>query len=296
MRKTIDSIVNQNDFDENCEIIISDNNSTDNTQEVVRGFLDKYYNISYYRNQTNIGAERNILRLIDIARGDFLKLHSDNRYFYSGALKEIKNVINEYNDSGIIFILNNNSDRIIQCNSFDKFVRTVSFHSTWLSGIIIKNEELKKIEKKDNAVGSNLSQTYILFKVLSNNKNSVVIDKELLYEEELDRKGGYNLFDVFINHYLSFYTEYLEKGLLSKKTYETEKNRLLKYFVFPRYTKIILMKKKYYFDMNNAYRIIFKHYGKSLCLYFYPFILAQLVIRKIKLIIKKLYLSHQNQK
>jgi glycosyltransferase involved in cell wall biosynthesis len=60
------------DFDD-FEFIISDNASTDRTQEICRSFAAADPRIRYYRNQTNIGAAGNYNRGFELARGEYFK-------------------------------------------------------------------------------------------------------------------------------------------------------------------------------------------------------------------------------
>ena len=58
LKRCIESIISQDGFDDvNVEIIISDNCSTDNTDEVVKPYILKYKNIKYYRNKKNVTME-----------------------------------------------------------------------------------------------------------------------------------------------------------------------------------------------------------------------------------------------
>lgn len=60
LERTINNLVNQSLKD--CEIIIIDDNSTDNTEAIVETFKLKYKNIKYIKNDKNLGAglSRNI--------------------------------------------------------------------------------------------------------------------------------------------------------------------------------------------------------------------------------------------
>ena len=61
----------------NIEIVISDNASTDNTEEVVTGFSDS--RIKYYKHPKNIGPNNNFNYCLQQATGDyFLLLHDDD--------------------------------------------------------------------------------------------------------------------------------------------------------------------------------------------------------------------------
>lgn len=72
---TINSAVNQ-DYP-NIEIIVSDNCSIDNTEEIVKSFKDK--RIKYIKQTKNIGANNNYNACLNAAKGDyFLLLHDDD--------------------------------------------------------------------------------------------------------------------------------------------------------------------------------------------------------------------------
>ena len=48
-------------LESDVELLISNNNSDDSTDEVIQSFKRKYNFISYYRNETNIGGKSNVL-------------------------------------------------------------------------------------------------------------------------------------------------------------------------------------------------------------------------------------------
>jgi len=61
----------------NLEIIVSDNCSVDNTEEIVKSFKDK--TIKYIRQKTNIGPNNNYNACLNAAKGDyFILLHDDD--------------------------------------------------------------------------------------------------------------------------------------------------------------------------------------------------------------------------
>ena len=63
IKKTIDSVCSQPEFNNwKVELIVSDNASTDNTEQIVKDFQKKYNNIKYFRNSSNIWAMKNILK------------------------------------------------------------------------------------------------------------------------------------------------------------------------------------------------------------------------------------------
>jgi glycosyltransferase involved in cell wall biosynthesis len=69
LKKALDSLLAQN-F-ENFELIVSDNASTDSTEQICLEYASKDARIRYLRNQTNIGAAKNFQRTLDLARGKY---------------------------------------------------------------------------------------------------------------------------------------------------------------------------------------------------------------------------------
>ena len=71
IREAIDSIFSQT-F-EDFELIISDNGSTDRTQQICQAYAAQDLRIRYYRNKKNIGAARNYNLVFELASGEYFK-------------------------------------------------------------------------------------------------------------------------------------------------------------------------------------------------------------------------------
>jgi glycosyltransferase involved in cell wall biosynthesis len=93
LRFALDSIVRQDYTD--FELIISDNASTDATQEICRGYAAKDGRIRYYRNATNIGASGNYNRVFELARGAFFKWAAHDDVHLPGCLKRCVEVFDQ---------------------------------------------------------------------------------------------------------------------------------------------------------------------------------------------------------
>ena len=52
-------------------VAVSDNASSDNTEEVVQAYKDRFPNFDYHRNEKNLGADANYLRAASMARGEY---------------------------------------------------------------------------------------------------------------------------------------------------------------------------------------------------------------------------------
>ena len=70
--ETIESILAQSY--ENLELVIVDDNSTDNTYEVISAYEEKDRRVRVYKNETNLGMSGNWNRCLELTRGEYLKL------------------------------------------------------------------------------------------------------------------------------------------------------------------------------------------------------------------------------
>jgi glycosyltransferase involved in cell wall biosynthesis len=71
---TLDSILAQSFRD--FELIISDNGSTDRTEQICRDYMSRDSRIRYFRHELNRGAAWNHNYVLDLARGEFFKWNS----------------------------------------------------------------------------------------------------------------------------------------------------------------------------------------------------------------------------
>jgi glycosyltransferase involved in cell wall biosynthesis len=95
LRKCIESVLGYQTDD--IEIIIQDNYSPDDTEQVVKSFQDK--RIRYFRNQSNIGARLNVRTIINHAQGDYCLFLTDDDMLIPGAISEIKDFIIKHDPS-----------------------------------------------------------------------------------------------------------------------------------------------------------------------------------------------------
>jgi glycosyltransferase involved in cell wall biosynthesis len=77
LEQTLKSILDQTYQD--FEIIISDDNSNDNTKNIVDYYLEKYKNIKFFTNTNNLGLFANFNKCIEYAQGEYINIigHDD---------------------------------------------------------------------------------------------------------------------------------------------------------------------------------------------------------------------------
>jgi len=118
--ETLDSILAQ--ITGECEVVISDNASTDRTPEVISRYVDKCDNIRYYRNETNIGPDRNYDRVVELSRGEYCWLMADDDLMKPGAIEAVLNAISECDHSLLVINAerrNFNLSQVLQSRIYD---------------------------------------------------------------------------------------------------------------------------------------------------------------------------------
>lgn len=75
----LESAINQSY--KNIEIIIGDDSDNNDTQEIIKEYLEKYDNIRYYHNENNLGQFDNDLKLMEMAKGEYINFLMDDDVF-----------------------------------------------------------------------------------------------------------------------------------------------------------------------------------------------------------------------
>lgn len=84
---TLKSILSQATHE--CEIVICDNASTDNTGEVVAELASRFDRLRYVRHETNLGLDGNYDFAVEFARGEYCWLFTDDDLMKPGAVSAV---------------------------------------------------------------------------------------------------------------------------------------------------------------------------------------------------------------
>src|SRR5664279_2820781 len=88
-------------YETSIEILISDNDSSDNTGDIVQKYISDGYPITYHRNKDNIGSDRNFIQCFRLAKGKYVLIMGDDDILLERAIETILNII-EKGEYGII--------------------------------------------------------------------------------------------------------------------------------------------------------------------------------------------------
>lgn len=159
----LERVIHDPDFDEEVEIIISDNCSTDDTEQQVRRIASKYANVKYYRNKENV-KDKNFYLALSRGEGRYLKLLNDYVTFKNGSLKVMKDYIRKYENQDVnLFFYSNlrsphRASKEVVFENVDSFVHDINNKITWIANFGIWKKNFKELDNSNTLWETQLAQ------------------------------------------------------------------------------------------------------------------------------------------
>lgn len=140
---------------DDCEIVVSDNGSTDDTENVVANFSRQFDRLRYIRHHENRGYDRNVNSAVEASSGTYCWLFSDDDLIKPGAVSYVLSLLRS--EPSLILInfemrdlslseyytkrwLRLDADRIYGGHELDRLLVDLSHAVSYLSNIVIKRE------------------------------------------------------------------------------------------------------------------------------------------------------------
>jgi abequosyltransferase len=179
--ETLESIVTQ--LVDGVEIVIVDGGSTDNTEQVVNTFQQKYPDIRYIKKPptekkpSNEGFDRDCNHAVEMASGKYCWLMTDDDLLMPGAIEQILSeaekefavivASTEVRNSDFSELLvhsrpNIVTDRIYAPDEWNDFAATVGSHLTFVGAVII-NRDLWLSRNREKYFGSGFVHVGVIF-------------------------------------------------------------------------------------------------------------------------------------
>ncbi|MFJ3377993.1 glycosyltransferase [Pseudomonas sp. NPDC086112] len=95
---------------EHVEIVICDDSSSDEIRDIVETFVEPAHPIRYLRNPQRLGLQKNVLRCVEQARGEFIKVLCDDDRLFSPSIALQAQVLIDHADVNVVFALRMLSD------------------------------------------------------------------------------------------------------------------------------------------------------------------------------------------
>ncbi len=251
------------------ELVVSNNNSTDRTEEVIYQFIDKGLPIKYIKNRENIGPDGNIAQCFSMCTGRYAWILGDDDYLKPNTIQYILDVI-DGKEYGVIHLVNkeesNEKIRLI-CDS-NKYMQEINYWITFISTNIVNRKYVSK-DILDKNMGTFLVQVPIYITALTQEKNNILMFRELI-EDGADNasNGGYNIFNIFVNNYLNLLNDFVTKGVLNKTTYKINKYQLFKSFLIQYIYSFLIKKESSNHQTNDGWKILMEKYKFEPYFYF----------------------------
>jgi len=86
------------------EIVLCDDNSSDNTYDIAMSYSQENEFIKVYRNDENIGMDRNFLKSAVLSSGEYIWFFGQDDELYAGAIKRVVKIIKCNKDIGILYL------------------------------------------------------------------------------------------------------------------------------------------------------------------------------------------------
>ena len=173
LSRAISSVLIQQD--RRVELLISDNASTDETQQIVERLLHEGHPITYLRNRENIGPDKNFLQCYTKARGKFVLLIGDDDLIIENSLSYLLSFLqgdgadaklifvnhalfqNEYIDLSHCYkvFLDNIPSVITQDKK--KFIALTSHRITYVGALLLRKDLILQVEDPEQ-----YNQTYFM--------------------------------------------------------------------------------------------------------------------------------------
>lgn len=258
------------------ELLVSDNCSLDETESIVTNYISQGLVCNYYKNEENIGADRNFVNCFQKAKGKYIWLLGDDDYIEPNALKPLVDFLDK-SEVGLLHIDNKGCSGFQMFDSVGKFFSEIGVLITFMSVNIIRRDIVDKVNHQD-LIGSFLIQVgFYTISAASGYDNVIYHSRVLSTGADGANNGGYNYFEVFVRNLLKIYYLPVKEGMMEISEYEYVKKSIFKEFVSDYTIDLLILKKPSKLKIKGARGILFKNYGKNL--YFYTILFNKIYNR-----------------
>lgn len=222
------------------EILVSNNNSADNTDDIVSRYVSSGLAITYIRNAENIGSDRNLLQCFKRSSGKYVLVMGDDDVILDNALGKIVSIL-EKGDYGVVFLNSygftddflaerpkaRSRGHKVYAN-VDEFISKAGYLMSFIS-VNIVNRKLVDEELLEQLVNTNLVQLGWVFSALFKSEKNVFVN-EYSVAARMYNSGGYKLCEVFAVRFNKVFDIFIKRGIDKKKFRIINNKMLFKYF------------------------------------------------------------------
>jgi glycosyltransferase involved in cell wall biosynthesis len=283
------------------EILVSNNCSTDNTEEVLAKYIAQDYDMVVFNHKVNRGMDWNFIQCFNLSRSKYLLVLGDDDLILDGGLKRIIEFLRE-NEVGVLYLSSYGfKDNYVTerpqkdltgveiFSDVERFLEKVHYWITFLSGNVVNKSFMPVGFDSSRHQGTNLPQVnWILNALFQARQNAVISDYTIAFKSE--NTGGYKLCEVFGKNLNSIFEYFILKGVPARY-FDVIRRKLVLSF-FPNLILILRSgNTKFNLDLEDYYHELKAHFSKYAYFWIvtvpaikFPVLLARIWMRLVILI------------
>jgi abequosyltransferase len=256
-------------YQNNFNIIVQDNASTDNTENIIEKYIELGLPVKYEKNSKNLGWARNFELCFKKNQTKYIMVISDDDYIVNGGIKLILDNL-ENSNPDLLFMKAFATKKKVNTHlslkkesliSKEEFLLKTILQFRLISSYVINSEYLKRAKSFEG----NFAHLHPVLISLRDGKKFVCLQDKIVAcypnNSEFDLKSNFS--DTYVNEFFTLFRNYL-KNVITKKYHTEIEEKMLKQY----YPKLILKSRlgiikndkniKYNFDIifkkNNFYQ------------------------------------------
>ncbi len=181
------------ELDDDVEVLVSDNASSDDTENICKTYRDNHSKFSYFRNSKNLGYDQNVLNCVARSSGSYVWFLGDDDFLDPALIKVVVEALKKENPDGALVnatVINPLNNKIIIDNlsgcSDDFLVHVDSnqfvIYSKWatlISSLIVRRS-LIELEFLSAYVGSCFVQVPLFWRAINGGSLYVLGSKKIV--------------------------------------------------------------------------------------------------------------------
>jgi len=186
------------------EVVISDNASPDNTNEIIENYISKFssLNIVHYKQKENTGYYGNFKTCRELSNGDYFWLLSDNDYVASGLIDYLLEILLNKKPAFVFLRDWKHDAKVSKTSSFKSNAYSVkdaiekfNYKTTLISAVIFNNDKSNDTTLFETFNGNTfLGFAYFLQSLANKNQAYEILGTSLFIN---DTKVSFNAFKSF---------------------------------------------------------------------------------------------------
>jgi abequosyltransferase len=210
---------------QHLEVLVFDNASTDDTEQVVSEARRRHPDIHYVRHPENRGADQNMRACYEGASAKYVQILGDDDLWIPGRLPQLLGLLKTGGDYGAIHMkcatyqdspeeafLKKSTPRYQVYEDSNQFLYRVGLMATFISACVFNKDLVKDNVAPEKSVGTHFAQLAWYIPAALRGRPNLFVEQRMLACKR-DNSGGYRLFHVFGENLVGLFEAFRAEGL-----------------------------------------------------------------------------------